>query len=241
MDHVLKNPAPGAPNPLSGFAVIRVPFFLEPDYDENKPYIETNRNRLIRKWGGPNGWETQKLRHNLKGRGLEAGISHFNLDRLTSNTMASHRLIQHLGKTYGLDVSEAIYDLLNIYYFVDGHSLNDRPRLAKAIADQLEKMLPQPPTEQEVLDFLNSNQGRHEIESTLAALHYLGIHGIPKFVIEGKTVVDGAAQMEEFVEIFRNIERRGHIQSGPIFTVMLGISDTTWMQGSHRRVDLVTK
>jgi hypothetical protein len=90
-----------------------VPFFLEPHYDENKPYVCSNRERLINKWGGEAGWEEQKRRHDLKGRGLEAGISHFNLDRLAANSMASHRLIQHLGKTYGLAVSEAVYDKLN--------------------------------------------------------------------------------------------------------------------------------
>jgi hypothetical protein len=93
--------------------VIRVPFFLEPDYDENKPFVESNRDRLIQKWGGKKGWEEQKLRHDLKGRGLQAGIPHFNLDRLAANTMASHRLIQNLGKRYGLAVSEAVYDRLN--------------------------------------------------------------------------------------------------------------------------------
>lgn len=67
----------------------------------------------MKKWGGETGWNAQKKSHDLKGRGLEAGIPHFNLDRLASNTMASHRLIQMLGKQYGLAVSEAIYDLLN--------------------------------------------------------------------------------------------------------------------------------
>ena len=52
--------------------------------------------------------------NSLKGRGLAAGIPHFNLDRLASSSMASHRLIQHVGKRYGLDVSEALYDRLNV-------------------------------------------------------------------------------------------------------------------------------
>ena len=108
----MKNPLPDAPKPLA-FSVIRVPFFLEPHYDENLEYVTTNRQRLIEKWGGEAGWEAQKRRHNLKGRGLEAGIEHFNLDRLAANSMASHRLIQMIGKTYGLSVSEAIYDKLN--------------------------------------------------------------------------------------------------------------------------------
>jgi hypothetical protein len=112
IEAVLNNPLPDAPRPLA-FSVLRVPFFLEPGYDENKPFIESNRERLIKKWGGKRGWEVQKDRHDLKGRGLEAGIEHFNLDRLTANTMASHRLIQHIGKTYGLSVSEAVYDRLN--------------------------------------------------------------------------------------------------------------------------------
>jgi hypothetical protein len=92
-----------------------VPFFLEPGYDEDKPYIESNRDRLVQKWGGTRGWEEQKRRHDLKGRGVEAGIPFFNLDRLAANTMASHRLIQHLGRRFGLAVSEAVYDCLNEY------------------------------------------------------------------------------------------------------------------------------
>jgi predicted DsbA family dithiol-disulfide isomerase len=219
--------------------VIRVPFFLEPQYDESKPFIETNRERLIKKWGGPEGWERQKARHDLKGRGLEAGIPHFNLDRLTSNTMASHRLIQHVGKTYGLAASEAIYDLLNVYYFVDGHSLNDRPRLAKVVADELEAILPagESPTQEELLNFLTGEQGRKEIENALGALRQLGVQGIPKFIIEGRTVVDGAARSSVFVDIFREIEERGGVHSGPIFAEILGLRQEVVDQASHRAED----
>lgn len=112
IDTVLDNPLPNAPRPLA-FSVLRVPFFLEPGYDEDTPFVESNRDRLVQKWGGKQGWEEQKRRHDLKGRGLEAGIEHFNLDRLAANTMASHRLIQHIGKKYGLAVSETVYDRLN--------------------------------------------------------------------------------------------------------------------------------
>jgi predicted DsbA family dithiol-disulfide isomerase len=239
MTQVLTNPLPDAPRPVV-FSVIRVPFFLEPHYDENKPFIETNRERLIQKWGGKQGWERQKNAHDLKGRGLDAGIPHFNLDRLTSNTMASHRLIQHIGKTYGLSASEAIYDVLNQYYFVDGYALNDRPRLAKTVADELGKILPNDaPDEEEILEFLNGQQGRREIEQALAALRKLGVHGIPKFIIEGSTVVDGAARSDVFVNIFREIERRGEIQSGPLFAEILGLRHDVIEQGSHRPEDMV--
>lgn len=234
------------------FSVIRVPFFLEPHYDESKPFIETNRQRLIQKWGGQAGWERQKRQHNLKGRGEEAGIPHFNLDRLTSNTMASHRLIQHIGKIYGLRISEALYDVLNVYYFVDGHSLNDRERLARVthecIKEQLNHQepsstssyLPPPPpsimSEEEILNFLNSNDGRAEIERALQTLDQLGIHSIPKFIIEGRRLVDGAAHYRTFVDIFREIEESGKVFAGPIFADILGVSSELVQKASHARM-----
>lgn len=244
MKKVLTSPLPNAPKPIS-FSVLRVPFFLEPNYDESKPFIETNRERLVKKWGGVQGWEQQKARHDLKGRGLEAGIPKFNLDRLASNSMASHRLIQYLGKHYGLHVSEAIYDRLNVYYFVEGHALNDRPRLAKVVAEELELVLQSESThrkmpQQDILDFLNGKEGTKEIYDALDALNQLGVHGIPKFIIEGKTIVDGAARSDVFVNIFREIERAGCVASGAVFGNILGISDDVIQQASHTREDFMT-
>jgi predicted DsbA family dithiol-disulfide isomerase len=166
---------------------------------------------------------------------MEAGIPYFNLDRLASNTMASHRLIQYLGKEYGLDVSEAIYDLLNVYYFVDGHALNDRPRLAKVVANELKGLIPQNPlTEEDILKFLNGAQGRKEIERALTAVRQFGISGIPLFIIEGKTVVDGAARSDRFIQVFREIEKRGMVHPGTVFGDILGVNKETVKRGSHR-------
>ena len=89
-------PDPGSP-PLA-FAVVRVPFLLEPDCDESEPFVKSNGERLVKKWGGREGWEMQKQRHECviisffcifaksichtscchpsssKGRGIAAGI-----------------------------------------------------------------------------------------------------------------------------------------------------------------------
>lgn len=121
---------------------------------------------------------------------------------------------------------------------MDGHALNDRPRLAKLVAEKLDELLDdEAPTADELLDFLNGNEGRREIEQALEALQQLGIHGIPKFIIEGKTVVDGAARSEVFVEIFRDIEQRGEIENGPVFGDILGISPETVQAASHHAGD----
>lgn len=250
MNEVLKNPLPSAPKELA-FALLRVPFFLEPHADETKPFVGTNRQRLIEKWGGPEGtmysrillsnspdgvgWEAQKQRHDLKGRGLAAGIPYFNLDRLVGNTMASHRLIQMIGKTFGLYVSENVYDLLNEYYFVQGHSLNDQPLLAKIVSERLMELVDDAPSETELLDFLRSDKGRAEIEAAIDYLHDIQIHSIPKFIIEGSIAVDGAATPDVFVDVFRDIERRGSIKSEPIFAPLLGIET---IQASHSREQL---
>ena len=92
MNEVMSDPM-DATNPLR-FSVLRVPFFLEPAYDTDESFSETNRVRLERKWGGKAAFAAQKHSHRLKERGQEVGIEKFNLDRLASSTLKSHRLIQ---------------------------------------------------------------------------------------------------------------------------------------------------
>ena len=147
--------------------MLRVPFFLEPEYPTAAEFEETNRVRLLRKWGGKRGWDEQKRRHALKERGREVGIEHFNLDRVASNTvrqplshaasplrraascplccrdrqnaggadtrsgvggtcgsvshqLASHRLVQWVTKTLGVNAAERMYADLNARHFVEG-------------------------------------------------------------------------------------------------------------------------
>ena len=47
-----------------------MPFFLEPGYDED--FTETNQQRMLRKWGGSEGWARVKKQHRLDERGAEA-------------------------------------------------------------------------------------------------------------------------------------------------------------------------
>jgi hypothetical protein len=116
--------------------------------------------------------------------------------------------------------------------------LNDRTRLASVVAIVLSEVLEEnPPSEDDILDFLNGNEGTKEILDALDKLHQLGVHSIPKFIIEGKTVVDGAAGAEVFVRIFRSIEKRGKVKGGPIFGDILGVPEDIVNRGSHFRED----
>ena len=90
MREVARNPlTPGKP---MGFNVVRVPFFLEPDYPTGEEFEETNRVRLLRKWGGQAGWDAQKRRHGMKERGREVGIER--TEPVHKVLMCSHQIEQ---------------------------------------------------------------------------------------------------------------------------------------------------
>mmetsp|Transcript_28436 Transcript_28436/g.70431 ORF Transcript_28436/g.70431 Transcript_28436/m.70431 type:complete len:229 (+) Transcript_28436:246-932(+) len=223
MEKVTKEPMnPGQP---LRFSVIRVPFFLEPDYPQDPEFEETNRVRLIRKWGGEAGWEVQKQRHRLKERGQEVGIEHFNLDRVASNTMDSHRVVQWVTKTRGPSAAEALYDLLNQRHFVEGRKLNDHVMLADAACEAAGV------NKTETLAFLRSGEGLANIQAAMRLLGAMGVHSIPTFIVDGRFRVDGAARSDEFVSLFRKIEREGRVEGGMVFGDALEVPKEVVHQG----------
>ena len=214
MNEVMSDPM-DATNPVR-FSVLRVPFFLEPGYDTDERFSETNRARLERKWGGKVAFAAQKHRHRLKERGQEVGIEKFNLDRLASSTLKSHRLIQWITKNRGCEVAEAVYNDLNFRHFVDGKKLNDADMLCDAAAAA-------GVDRDEAMRFLESGEGLEEIGDAQEMLQEMGIHSIPNFVIGGKVVVSGAVHAAELVQIFRRLESTGKGAPGSAFADALRI------------------
>lgn len=214
MNEVMSDPM-DATNPVR-FSVLRVPFFLEPAYDTDESFSETNRVRLERKWGGKAAFAAQKHRHRLKERGQEVGIEKFNLDRLASSTLKSHRLIQWITKNRGCEVAEAVYNDLNFRHFVDGKKLNDADMLCDAAATA-------GVDRDEAMRFLASDEGLEEIGDAQEMLQEMGIHSIPNFVIGGKVVVSGAVHAAELVQIFRRLESTGKGAPGSAFADALRI------------------
>lgn len=144
-----------------------------------------------------------------------------------------------VGKRYGLDVSEKLYDRFNEYYFVDGHSLNDKPRLVETTCSTLKKLLPSTvpyPTEADILSFLDSDEGRREIENALTMLRQLGVSSIPQFIVNGNQLIGGAADWTTFVDVFQGIldeSERGDGESAePVFGKILGVDEDIIERGS---------
>jgi len=214
MREVADNPMDEA-KPMA-FNLLRVPFFLEPDYPTSAEFEETNRVRLVRKWGGKAGWEAQKARHGLKERGQEVGIERFNLDRVASNTLASHRLVQWVTRTLGTNRAERLYADLNRLHFVEGEKLNNREMLVEAA----ERVGADP---EAARAFLDSDAGCAEIEAAQVRLRQLGVSGIPTLILGGKyQMPSGAVRAGALVDAFRQLEAQGG-EAGALFADDLAI------------------
>eukprot|EP00518_Triparma_eleuthera_P011451 CAMPEP_0182473708 /NCGR_PEP_ID=MMETSP1319-20130603/24423_1 /TAXON_ID=172717 /ORGANISM="Bolidomonas pacifica, Strain RCC208" /LENGTH=134 /DNA_ID=CAMNT_0024674537 /DNA_START=79 /DNA_END=483 /DNA_ORIENTATION=- len=133
--------------------------------------------------------------------------------------MKSHRLVQYVGKVYGLDLSEQLYDKLNVYHFVEGHALNDVDGLVRC-AEEIGL------DEKEIRGFIEdpAEPGRAEIERAVKLCRELGIHSIPNFVVGGEFVVSGASGPEDFLRVFKEVEERGEVGK-PIFAGVLGVHE----------------
>lgn len=215
--------APLVPERPVKFSVIRVPFFLEADYPVSEDFQETNRKRLIRKWGGAREFEAQKSRHQLKERGQEVGIKHFNLDRIASSTFLSHRLVQWATKEHGITTAENLYSILNRRHFEEGQKLNDPKMLRKAAEEAgIDGEL--------AAAFMSSNAGSAEIRKAQKLLRDMGVHSIPTFIVQGQYLMNGAMASKEMAEMFRDLERRGE-EGEPVFAKTLGISEDVIKQG----------
>ena len=175
--------------------------------------------RLIRKWGGKAGWDAQKRRHGLKERGLEVGIPKFNLDRIASNTLASHRLVQWVTRTLGINAAETMYNSLNKLHFEDGQKLNNTAMLVEeAVAVGADA--------EEAREFLESEAGKPEIQAAQAKLRELGVSGIPTLILAGKwQMPSGAMGASSLVDAFRQLEEMGG-GTGSMFAEALAIPDT---------------
>ncbi len=195
-----------------------MPFFLEPEYPKTEEFEESNYNRLVRKWGGVAQFEAQKQRHRLKERGQEVGIHHFKLDRIASNTFASHRLVQWVTKTRGINKAEELYNELNHRHFEQGQKLNNRQMLCDAGSKVGINA-------SEVDAFLRSDEGSENIVAAQQILAALQIHSIPTLIIGGSKLVSGALHAKELESILRQIERSGEGAPGSLFQQALGIPE----------------
>ncbi len=163
------------------------PFMLNPDM----PPDGIDRTAyLIKKFGS----ETRVRR--VYGAIGEAGQSveiDFAFDRIrrTPNSVASHRLIRHAGRS--IDVAPLVERLFEAY-FIDGVDIGDTDTLAE-IGEEFGIDRAQ------VKRYLESTADIAEIYEENARAHRLGINGVPAFAFEGNMVISGAQEPEVLVRV----------------------------------------
>ena len=181
----------------------RVPFFLEPWYvDQPDDWWETHTERMVRKFGSQEAFDSVKLAHQLMPRAKEAGLDQegwtdANLDRRRqSSTLRAHRLIRWLDATLGWEAAELAYAHLHTGHFVEGELLNDVALLTQAaVAAGADAAATE--------SFLHSTEHEATILMLVAQVHALGIHSIPTLCINGEPTLSGAAGAAEVLQAFR--------------------------------------
>ena len=138
----------------------------------------------------------------------EAGLT-YNFDRsVVANSFNAHRF-SHLAKKHGLG-GKAEEQLFKAY-FTDGKNIDDNATLIElGVAIGLDA--------QEIKQTLESNAYADEVKHDVAEAQYLGIRGVPFFVMDRKYGVSGA-------------------QAVPVFEDTLNKAFTEWQQ-ENKKPDL---
>ncbi len=65
----------------------------------------------------------------------------------------------------------------------------------------------------EVRDWLETGEGGGQVDKEVEEAKEKGIHGVPHFTIQGKYVVDGAQDPQDFLEVFVRVKETEAAQS----------------------------
>ena len=128
----------------------------------------------------------------------------FTLEGKIGATRDSHRLAQ-LGKSKGWEVEDRLVLEIMRMFFEEGGDITSWDDLVRAAQragiDAAEARA-----------WLEQGKGGPEVDREIAQADAMGVHGVPKFIINGKYEVDGAEDMYDFLEQLNkakeDVERR---------------------------------
>jgi predicted DsbA family dithiol-disulfide isomerase len=166
-------------------------FQLNPDMKTN-PDISINQYLADVK-----GWTldyTRQMNAHVTQMAAEAGLT-YNFDKaVVANSFNAHRF-SHLAKKHGLGI-EAEEQLFRAY-FTEGKNIDSEETLIK-----LGEELGLDPTE--IKQTLDSDAYANEVKQDIAEAQYLGIRGVPFFVLNNKYAISGAQAVLVFEETLEN-------------------------------------
>jgi len=166
--------------------------------DPNAPKVpnENTITHLAHKYGVPLS-EAEQMINRVVLHGRSVGLDlRFDLVQQT-NTFDAHRLTKY-AKLLNKDTE--MNNWLYEAYFIKGINLADLNQLAK-ISDSIGF------DSNEVLNRLKSNEYEMDVKRDIEEAYRKGIHAVPYFLIDGRTVIKGAQPLERFVQILTESEK----------------------------------
>ncbi len=158
------------------------------------PDLETDPNINIDQYlADKKGWTlayAQQMNAYVTGIAADAGLT-YNFDKaVVANSFKAHRF-SHLAKKY--NQGDSAEELLFKAYFTEGKNIDDNETLI-ALGKEIGL------DETELRETLESNAYADNVRHDIAEAGYLGIQGVPFFVMNGKYAVSGAQGVPVFEE-----------------------------------------
>jgi predicted DsbA family dithiol-disulfide isomerase len=162
-------------------------FQLNPDM-ETDPALNIDQYLADKK-----GWTidyARQLNNHVTQMAAEAGLT-YNFDKaIVANSFNAHRF-SHLAKKHGLGVEAE--ELLFKAYFTDGKNIDDQQtRVELGVSLGLDA--------NEIKTTLESNAYAADVKQDIDQAQYLGVQGVPFFVLNNKYAVSGAQAVPVFEE-----------------------------------------
>ncbi len=159
------------------------------------PDLETDPNITIDEYlADKKGWtidHAQQMNAHVTQMAAEAGLT-YHLDKaVVANSFKAHRF-SHLAKKHGLSIEaeEALFKA----YFTDSKNIDDNNVLI-----ELGKQIGL--DENEIRQTLESSAYAEDVQHDIDIAQYLGIQGVPFFVLNGKYAVSGAQAVPVFEQV----------------------------------------
>jgi predicted DsbA family dithiol-disulfide isomerase len=169
-------------HPEARFQINWLPYFLNPDTPpEGEPY----RAFLEAKFGGAT--QVARMQLDVADAGRDTGVE-FNFERIATrpNTMRAHRLLYRAQSTGHRPAEiEALVERLFVAHFQRGEDIGDIVTLAEIAAECGDR-------KDDVIAYLESNEGLPQVRSLVGKVAGLGVKGVPFYLIQRRLAVSGA-------------------------------------------------
>ncbi|XHR95779.1 DsbA family protein [Mucilaginibacter sp. UC70_90] len=156
------------------------------------PDLKTNPNISINQYlADIKGWtldHAEQMNDHVTQMAAQAGLTYNFSKSVVANSFNAHRLA-HLAKKHGL--GDAAEEALFRAYFTEGRNIDDTETLiemGKSIGLNTE----------EIKQTLESDTYADEVKHDIAEAQYLGVRGVPFFVMNRKYAVSGAQEVAVF-------------------------------------------